>query len=145
MFTSSIASAQALTPDQVPVAVKQGHQITFPAVKHAEWKLKSDKNYEAEITLKGTEIAAKFDSTGKLLETESAIPRSRVPKAVRASVAKTFKGYEVIERQSLQRWNEDNLAYELHLDNGKEIVKAQFSEAGLLLTQSSKPKSEKGR
>src|SRR6266567_4056088 len=82
----SVASAQVLTADQVPSAVKQGFQVKFPTVKLAEWKLKSDKNYEAEFTLKKTEIAAKFDSTGKWLETESAISRSKVPKAVRTTV-----------------------------------------------------------
>jgi hypothetical protein len=60
-----VAPAQALTADQVPAAVKQGFEVKFPAVKQTEWKLKSDKNYEAEFTLKGTEIAAKFDSAGK--------------------------------------------------------------------------------
>jgi hypothetical protein len=140
MFLSLVASAQSLTPEQVPDVVKQGFQAKFPAVKRAEWKIKSDKNYEAEFTLKGTEIAAKFDSTGKWLETESAISSSKVPKAVRDTAAKTFKGYKVIERQSVQRWNEEPLIYELHLENAKEIVKAQFAADGSVLNQSAKPK-----
>lgn len=39
--------------DQVPNAVKQAFQVSFPSVKLAEWKLKSDKIYEAEFTIKG--------------------------------------------------------------------------------------------
>jgi hypothetical protein len=116
----------------------------FPTVKRAEWKIKSDKNYEAEFSLKGTEIAAKFDSAGKWLETESAISRSKVPKAVRKTVDRGFKGYKVIERQSVQRWNEKPLTYELHLGNAREIVKAQFAGDGSILSQSAKPKPEKG-
>lgn len=143
-FPFPVAAAQTLTPEQVPGAVRQGLQAKFPTVKVAEWKIKSDKDYEAEFTLKGTEIAAKFDSTGKWLETESAVSRSKVPKTVRATVSKEFKGYKVVERQSVQRWNEERLVYELHLENASEIVKAQFAADGSILSQSSKAKPGKG-
>jgi hypothetical protein len=145
MFLSLVASSQVLTPDQVPVPVRQGFQAKFPAVKQTEWKLKSDKNYEAEFTLKATEIAAKFDSAGKWLETETAISASQVPKAVRKTAAKTFKDYKIIERQSVQCWDQEHLIYELHLENAKEIVKAQFAAEGTVLRQSAKPKPEKGK
>lgn len=69
LFLALAAQAQVLTADQVPNAVKQTFQAKFPTVKLAEWKLKSDKNYEAEFTLKATEIAVKFDAVGKWLET----------------------------------------------------------------------------
>src|ERR1039457_5078715 len=137
------ARAQVLTADQVPPAVKQTVQARFPTVKTVAWKLKSDKNYEAEFTLKGTEIAAKFDTAGKWLETESAITRSQVPKAVRTAAAAKFPGYQVIERQTVQRCNEEPLVYELHLENAKEVVKAWFSAEGAVLNHSAKPKPDK--
>ena len=56
---------------EVPGVVRQAFQARFPAVKEVEWKLKSDRNYEAEFTLKEVEIAAKFDSAGKWLETST--------------------------------------------------------------------------
>ena len=134
------ARAQATTASQVPEVVKKAFQARFPAVKRTEWKLKSDRNYEAEFTLKGTDIAAKFDTTGKWLETESAIPRATVPSAVRDSISRRFKGYKVVETQSLQRWNEERIVYELHVENGREVVKLQFDAAGAILNQSAKPK-----
>jgi hypothetical protein len=135
-----VSPAQVLTADQVPAAVKQAMQTRFPDVKRAEWKLKSDKNYEAEFTRRGTGIAAKFDPAGKWLETESAISRSKVPKAVRGTVDRQFKGYKIVETQTVQRCNQDQLIYELHLENAKEVVKAQFSADGALLNRSAKPK-----
>jgi len=135
---SFAAFGQPLMSDQVPAAVKQGFQAKFRDVQLTEWKLKADKNYEAEFTLKGAEIAAKFDATGKWLETETAISRFKVPKAVRGAASQKFKGYAVIERQSVQRWNEPGLIYELHLQNAREVVKAQFAADGSLLSQSAK-------
>jgi hypothetical protein len=42
------------------------------------------------------EIAVKFDSTGKWLETESAASWFMVPSLVQDSIAKRFKGYKVV-------------------------------------------------
>jgi hypothetical protein len=140
---SLTAQAQVLTADQVPAVVKQGFQARFPTVKRVDWKVKTDQNYEAEFTLKGTEIAAKFDPAGKWLESESAIPRSRLPKAVRVAVAKQFTGYKVVETQTVQRANEKPLIYEVHVENAREIVKAQLSADGAVLNQAAKPKPDK--
>ena len=144
-FGSLAAPTQDLNADRVPAVVLQAFQARFPTVKHAAWKIKSDKNYEAEFILNGTEIAAKFDSMGKWLETESAIPRAKVSQAIRDTAARQFKGYRVIETQSVQRWNEEHLIYELHLQNAREIVKALFSSDGAILNQSAKPRTAKGK
>jgi hypothetical protein len=143
LLVSLSAPAQVLTADQVPSVVKQAAKGRFPAAKDIAWKLKSDKNYEAEFMHKGTEIAAKFDAAGKWLETESAISRSQVPKAVRAAVAEKFPKYQVVERQTVQGCSEDRLVYELHLENAKEVVKVWFSAEGTVLKQSAKPKPDK--
>jgi hypothetical protein len=142
-WLSESAWAQELAPELVPPAVKQAVQARFPTAKAVAWKLKTDKNYEAEFTLKGTEIAAKFDFAGKWLETESAISRSQVPKAVRTAVAKQFAAYKVVERQTVQRCNEERLIYELHLENATEVVKAWLSADGAVLNQSAQPKPAK--
>ena len=45
----------------------------------------------------------------------SAIPRLQLPTAVRAAVAQKFKGYKVIETQTVRRWDETRLIYEVHI------------------------------
>jgi len=131
----------ALTATQVPGPVRQGLQAKFPGVAQVEWKIKGDGNYEAEFTQSGTTIAAKFDQTGKWLETERTISPSELPQAVRNAADSRFKGYAVVETQTLLAWNAQSLTYELHLENAKEIVKAAFSADGAVLNQSAKPKT----
>jgi hypothetical protein len=140
-----VTLAQTITPSHVPSAVKIGLRDKFPTVKRAEWKIKSDRNYEAEFTLKGKDIAVKFDSTGKWLETESSASRSAVPSAVRDTIATKFKGYKWVEIQTVQRWNEQRIIWEIHLEGAKEIVKAQFDGDGAILSRSAKPKSGKAK
>lgn len=139
------ASSQQLAPAQVPAVVTQAFHARFPAVKTVEWKFKTDKNYEAEFTEKGTDYAVKFDAAGKWLESEYAIPRSAVPKPVLDVTATKFKGYTITEIQRLQRWNDERPVYELHLENTKDIVKIQFGADAAILSQSSKPQPGKGK
>ena len=129
--------AQVLS-NQVPATVRQAFRAKFPAVRSPAWKIKSDGNYEAEFTLKRKEIAAKFDVIGKWIETESAMPRSQLPTAVSAAIAQEFKGYKIVETQTVQRWDATRLIYEVHLENAVDIVKLQLYPDGTILNQSAK-------
>ena len=144
-FLLGAASAQTIPASQVPAQVKAAFQAKFPGAKAAEWKIKTDQNYEAEFTLNKVDIAAKFDATGKWLETESTIPRSAVPQPILSAVATRFKGHKMVETQSFERGDSPGLIYEIHLEDAKQTVKAQFSPDGKVLNQSAKPKSVKGK
>lgn len=134
------ALPQQVSADKVPAIVRQSCQSKFQGVRRVEWKLKSDQNYEAEFKLNGVEVAAKFDSTGKWLETETAIPRTKLSIDVRATISKQFGGYKIIETQTVERFDLKLVIYEVHLENAKEVLKALFQENGMLISQSSKPK-----
>lgn len=144
-FFTTIARCQVVTELKVPPPVIKAFQAKYASVKKVEWKVKTDKSYEAEFTVKGTDIAEKFDSTGKWLETETATPRSGIPPAVRDTIAKQFKRYKIIEVQTVQRWNEPQLVWEIHLEGAKEIVKAQFNGMGTIISRSTKPKTAEKR
>src|SRR5437588_10666421 len=136
----SIALAQQLSADNVPPVVRQACEAKFSGVRKVEWKLKSDHNYEAEFKLNGVEVAAKFDSNGKWLETETTIARAKLPPDVRATISKKFDGYKIIETQTVERFDQKMLLYEVHLEDAKAVPKILCEENGTLLSQSSKPK-----
>ena len=140
----AVSPAQQITSSQVPAPVKAGVQARFPGAKITEWKLKA-KDYEAEFTLNKIDIAAKFDATGKWLETETTIALQDVPRAIRDKFDSQFAGYKVVETQSLQRTETPGLIYEIHFENSKELVKAQFAPDGTPLERSSKAKASKGK
>ena len=132
--------AQQLSADKVPASVRQSYQSKFEGVRKVEWKLKSDRNYEAEFRLHGVDIAAKFDPIGNWLETETTIPRSKLTRQVRAAISKEFKGYVIVETQKIERFDEKRILFEVHLANAKEILKTQFEVDGTLLSKSAKAK-----
>ncbi len=114
--------------------------MKFPEIKKVEWKLKEDKNYEAEFKQKDVEVAAKFDDKGKWLETETAIGKSDLPKKVLAKILADYKAYEIIETQTVERAGDKPILYEVHLENTDEILKVQFEVSGAMAAKSSKPK-----
>jgi hypothetical protein len=131
--------AQQLSFDKVPRGVRQSFQRRFQDVTTVEWKLKSDQNFEAEFKLRGVEIAAKFDSTGKWIETESSIRKGELPEPIRKAIAKDFKSYQIIETQTIERFDDDQKTFEIHLADHKQILKVHFDRKGKLLTKSATP------
>jgi hypothetical protein len=136
----SILVAQVVTADKVPGPVKQALQDRFPDAGKVEWKISRDKDFEAEFILKSTEITVKFDPAGKWLETETQIPFSEVPKAAIDALVNTFKGYKIVETQSLRIYSDSKMIYEIHLDNNKEVLKVLLYADGMVLSQSAKAK-----
>ena len=107
----SAALAQQLSADKVPPVVRQACEAKFSRVRKVEWKLKSDHNYEAEFRRMGVEVAAKFDPSGKWLETETTIALAKLPTDVRATISKKFGGYKIIETQTVERFDQKLLLY----------------------------------
>jgi len=136
----SIAIAQQLSADNVPPVVRQACEAKFSGVRKVEWKLKSDHNYEAEFKRNGVEVAAKFDANGRWLETETTVTRAKLPVDVRTTISRQFGGYKIIETQTVERFDQKQLLYEVHLEDMKEVLKTLFEENGTLRSQSSKPK-----
>ncbi|HVT40327.1 MAG TPA: PepSY-like domain-containing protein [Gemmatimonadaceae bacterium] len=131
-------AAQQVAADRVPAVVRRAQTTRFPAAVKTAWKLKSDRSYEAEFTLKGVGVAVKYDSTGMWLETETDITRQQVPPRLLDSLIRQFPGYRIIETQHLEPRSGPPL-FEIHLQNAREVVKAQLDSAGRVISRSSKP------
>ncbi len=134
------AYGEPLPAEKVPAVVRDAFRAKFPDVIKVEWKLKEDKNYEAEFKQKDVEVAAKFDEKGKWLETETAIKESDLPEKVRTRISKDYKAYEQIETQKVERAGAKPILYEVHLENAEEILKVQLKADGSIASKSSKPK-----
>jgi Putative beta-lactamase-inhibitor-like, PepSY-like len=132
--------AQQLSTHKVPASVKESFHSKFEGASKVEWKRKSDQNYEAEFKLKGVEVAAKFDQKGKWLETETTIEQSELTKDIRATISTDYKDYKIIETQKVERADDKQILFEVHLENAEEILKLQFEGNGTVSSKSAKRK-----
>ena len=68
----------------------------YPNVTKVKWG-KEDANFEAEFDMNKTEMSCLFDASGNLLETESEIETSALPKSAADYVAKNYPGQKIKE------------------------------------------------
>jgi hypothetical protein len=128
LLISIMGYTQKITPNKVPVPVKQAFSKKFPSATDIRYEMEK-KDYEINFKEKGVEMSANFDATGKWLETETEIKASDLPKEVSASVAKNFSGFKISEVAKTET-PDKGLVYEMGLKKEKEGYEVQFSPKG---------------
>jgi hypothetical protein len=131
LLISLMGYTQKLTPDKVPTSVLQAFTKKFPAATEVNYELKNN-NYEIAYRDKGIRGFAKFNPTGKWLETRTEIVESDLPKEVSASASKDFPGFKVSEVTTVETPDKP-LFYKMDLKKGNEGYKVQFSSKGDVL------------
>lgn len=89
-------SAQKLKESNVPEAVKTAFTAMYPDANHIKWSME-DKKYEAEFKQYGVESSVLFETSGAYYQTETEIPKSSLPEAVREYVSKNLAGKKIKE------------------------------------------------
>ena len=94
------AQAQMLKATQVPAVVKATFKTQYPTVKTNTWE-KEHGNYEAAFTMKGATMSALITPAGELVEKETDMAAAKLPAAVRATLARDYKSYQVTEAATI--------------------------------------------
>jgi hypothetical protein len=128
--TTLPARAQKLNESQVPATVKTAFQKKYPDIK-ASWD-KEDPNYEANFKKDGKAMSVVIDKNGTVVETETDIPVTDLPKGAQDYMKKNYSGVKIQEAARIVRANRDvNYEAEVrHKDvifdaNGKFIKEAK--------------------
>lgn len=90
------ANAQKIKEADVPAAVKVTFEKQYPDIKSVKWE-KEKGNYEAGFDLNKVETSLLMDEKGIILETESEIRVSELPKEVSDYITKTLPGKKIKE------------------------------------------------
>ena len=107
------AFSQKLNESQVPAAVKTAFERKYPSVK-ASWD-KEDANYEANFKHDGKAMSAVIDKNGTVVEAETDIPVTDLPKAVQDYMKKNYPGVKIEEAARIVKANGDvNYEAEVH-------------------------------
>jgi uncharacterized lipoprotein NlpE involved in copper resistance len=99
-FTAITANAQKMKEADVPASVKAAFVKQYPAVKGAKWEMEDGK-YEAGFDLNKVETSVLIESNGTIVETESEIAVSALPKAVADYCAKNCAGKKIKEASKI--------------------------------------------
>jgi len=115
----------------VPDVVKKGFTATFPKASKAEWSMEKPGEFEVEFVLEKAKMAALFDSTGLLMETETKLDMGALPDSVKATIAKEFASYTIDEIEKTDA--KGVVTYEMQAK--KEVLELVFNQNGKLVKQ----------
>lgn len=124
VFAINTLSAQKVKEAEVPKEVTESFAKNFPGTKAKEWEKEKD-TYEAEFNLNKTETSASFKADGTLLETETEIATSALPKAIVEYISKNYAGHKLSEASKIVD-AAGTITYEAEIKKGKEEMDLMF-------------------
>lgn len=143
VFAINTLSAQKVKEAEVPKAVTESFSKTFPGSKAKEWEKEKDV-YEAEFDLKKVETSATFSADGKLMETETEIATSALPKAVTDYITKNYPEHKLSEASKIVD-AAGTISYEAEIKKGKEEMDLLFDANGAFIKQEVEEKDTKDK
>ncbi len=143
VFGINSLSAQKIKEAEVPKVVTESFAKNFPGSKAKEWEKEKD-TYEAEFKLNKAENSASFKSDGTLLETETEIATSALPKAVIDYVTKNYTGRKLSEASKIVD-AAGTITYEAEIKKGKEEMDLIFDSTGAFIKKEVEEKGTKDK
>lgn len=138
---TNITMGQKIKPEQVPSNIISALQIKFPNAKDIEWEM-DNSDFEVNFEIGKVEWSAKFDSSGKLLETEYEIKVPQLPQNVRQAIEGEYPNCKIEEAEKATL--ADNLVvYEVEVKKDKKIFEVQVSADGKILKKSEVTETDK--
>jgi hypothetical protein len=122
----------------IPTAVNDAFAKQFAKGTNVEWSLEKTDVYEAEFTLDKVEMSALFNVKGTLLETETPVTETDLPKTVKDSLAKAFAGCTLKEIEKVEA--KGVISYEMEV---KKASIVSFDAKGKLVKSEAKKDEEK--
>jgi len=125
------AFSQEMSPEKVPVQVRQVFAKQFPAAKAVKYGL-VNTDYKIDFQEQGKECIAIYNAAGKLLETEKEMTSAGLPKEVSSAVAKNFPGYTIITAVRREAYDK-GICFEMDLKKDDAGYSVRFSDKGEIL------------
>ena len=129
VVSMNVASAQKVKESEVPKAVVTSFQTHFKGAKAEGWDKEKNGEYEAEFKMNKVEMSANFSADGTLMETETEIAPSVLPKAATEYITKNYAGSKIEEAAKITD-SANKVTYEAEVKHGKEEFELLFDATG---------------
>lgn len=104
---------------KIPTAVRDAFKQHYPNISDVNWE-KEGKTYEASFENNETETSVVLDANGKILETETEIETTALPKTVLDYIAANYKDQKVKEASKIVL-SDGTINYETEI-NKKDLI-----------------------
>jgi hypothetical protein len=138
-FSVSTFAQKEMKEIKVPKNVSEAFTKLYPKATDVKWEKEGDEEFEIVFKDNGASISVVLDDDGKLMETETVVQASELPKTVAPYIEKKYAGYTIskVEKIVDSKGNatfevgisKDKMKKELIFDsNGKHVKKEKKSE-----------------
>jgi hypothetical protein len=134
--------AQKQKKEEIPATAKTAFAAKFPKATKVKWSIEEPGEFEAEFSLNGTSSAAIFNAGGQLIETETEIKASALPQAVKNTLSKDFKDYQISEPEQVID-SKNVVTYEMIAKKGKNKYELTLLNDGKLFKKEEMKKEDK--
>ncbi len=124
--------AQTLTMNKVPPAVSHAFRAKYAAAQQESWELVASNTYQVGFFNAKKRQTARFDNTGKWLETETDVTNGQIPRPVSNAIPKNFPGFDIQIMSQIEA-ADGTITYEVVLFKGRENYDVVFSVKGEIL------------
>ncbi len=104
---------------EIPVTVQDAFKKQFPTITDVDWE-KEGENYEGEFENGEVETSVVINTSGVILETETEMEPSTLPKAILDYLDSNYKGQKVREATKIIL-NDGTVNYEAEV-NKKDLI-----------------------
>ena len=129
---SFLLYASTIHATVIPDAVKTAFQTKFPNAKKVKWEKEKTNKFEASFKLDRKEVSALYLTDGKLIEVETEIFDTELPKPVSESLNKKYPNIKISEVSKIER-SDNSIVYEAELKIGGKKIDILFDEKGNVL------------
>jgi len=127
-----LTPAQTLTMDKVPKDAQHAFRAKYPAAQQESWERVGESTYQVGFFNAKKAQTARFDYSGKWLQTETDITGGQIPRPVNQGIMKNFPGFDIQIISQIEN-PDGSLTYEAVLFKARENYDVTFSAKGDVL------------
>jgi hypothetical protein len=135
LLVSLHMNAQKTAVDNVPPPVVTAFKTAYPTAEKAQWEL-DEENYEVGFVLNKQEKSAHYTANAQWLRTETPVRVLDVPKAVKKTASKNFKGYGIVEPVKVE--TDKGIYYKMELSKDDLTFDVTITETGEMTSHKEK-------
>tara|TARA_R110001599_G_scaffold129017_3_gene303070 strand:+ start:3635 stop:4120 length:486 start_codon:yes stop_codon:yes gene_type:complete len=140
MLVAIMTLTQAFAQSKAPSNVKAAFSKKFPTAKKASWDKENETEWEVEFKMNGRDYSANFLNDGTWKETEYAIKKREIPRAVKRTLNTQFKGYDIEESEVSE--TAKGKVYEFALEKGDSDLEVAIAPNGTVVKKEVKKDNE---
>ncbi|MCX6152394.1 MAG: hypothetical protein NTX22_17850 [Ignavibacteriales bacterium] len=131
LFISGFLMAQKTS---VPQKIKDSFNKLYPQVTEVKWSKEGKNEFEAGFKVNGVKTSIVLDVKGKLIETETTIQTTELPKGVEEFIKKNHPDHKITETAKIVD-SKSIATYEVEITKGKQKKDLIFDNSGKLVVK----------